>query len=99
MIKIKKTFSSFKVEWRYTEEGERVRVGIETGSFIPIPTEAYETIDYKTPKGYIDNKDKDTSAKNVEEITFEPKLCTFEMEIMQNMGIKEDRVPRKTWWY
>ena len=66
---------------------------------IPIPTEAYETVDYKTPKGYTENKTKDTTAKDVEEITYEPKLCTFEMEIMEQMGIKEDRIPKKTWWY
>ena len=71
----------------------------ESGHIIPIPSEAYETIDYKTPKGYSENKAKDTLPKDVEEITYAPKLCTFEMDIMESMGIKEDRIPKKTWWY
>lgn len=33
------------------------------------------------------------------QITFKPKLATFEMEIMESMGIKEDRVPAKSYWY
>jgi len=47
----------------------------------------------------VENKHKDTAAKDVESVTFVPKLATFEMDIMQNMGIKEDRVPKKSWWY
>jgi large subunit ribosomal protein L24 len=35
----------------------------------------------------------------VEEITYEPKLCTFDMDIMEKMNIKEDRTPTKTYWY
>lgn len=45
------------------------------------------------------NKTKDTSPATVEDITFEPKLATFEMDIMNEMGIVEKRIPRKTWWY
>lgn len=88
-----------KVEWRYSEDGERIRVATRTGYQLPIPTEAYETIDYKTPQGYAENPQKDTLASDVEDITFEPKLCTFEMDIMESQGIKEDRVPQKTYWY
>jgi len=43
--------------------------------------------------------DKDTKAKEVETITFEPKLKTFEMDVMEAMGIQEDRIPKKTYWY
>lgn len=46
-----------------------------------------------------DNKRKDTSALVLEKITFEPKLLTFEEEIMQEMNIKEDRKPAPTYWY
>ncbi len=87
------------MEWRFTEEGERVRIAVRSGVQVPIPTEAFETIDYKTPRGYVENKDKDTAAQEVERITFEPKLATFEMEIMESLGIKEDRTPLKTYWY
>jgi len=43
--------------------------------------------------------EKDTKAPEVTTISFEPALKTFEMDIMEQMGIKEDRVPAKTYWY
>ncbi|XP_043278882.1 probable 39S ribosomal protein L24, mitochondrial [Venturia canescens] len=86
------------VEWRYTIEGDRVRVSTRTGRIIPIPVSDNETIDYKLPHLYND-KPKDTLKADVEEITFEPVLKTFEMDIMDKMGIKEDRIPKKYYWY
>ena len=41
-----------QVEWRYTEQGEKVRISKRTGHTIPIPITATETIDYKTKAGY-----------------------------------------------
>lgn len=35
----------------------------------------------------------------MKQITFSPLLKTFEMEIMDNMNIKEDRVPVPSYWY
>jgi len=43
--------------------------------------------------------DKDTKAAVVEEVTFEPRLKTFEMDVMESLGITEDRIPKKTYWY
>lgn len=57
-----------------------------------------ETKDYKT-KAVYKEQPKDTVADVVKAITFEPTLQTFEMDIMANMGIKEDRIPPKTYWY
>ena len=88
-----------KAEWRYTEAGERVRVGLLSGSVIPIPKKSEETIDYKSAKEYKRNEFKDTAPKVVKDITYEPNLGTFEMDIMKKMNIKEERIPRKTWWY
>lgn len=88
-----------EVEWRHTEAGERVRVSVRTGAEIPLPGKSEETLDYKTRAGYQLNKDKDTKPSIVEEVTYEPKLATFEMDIMDSMGIKEDREPKKTYWY
>ncbi|XP_044745374.1 probable 39S ribosomal protein L24, mitochondrial [Coccinella septempunctata] len=85
-------------EWRYTEEGEKVRVSTRTGRIIPIPATNEETRDYKSKSTYKEQP-KDTLSAEVDKITFEPKLCTFEMEIMEKMGIKEDRVPAKSYWY
>ncbi|XP_015177156.1 PREDICTED: probable 39S ribosomal protein L24, mitochondrial [Polistes dominula] len=87
-----------KIEWRYTEKGEKVRVSVRTGRIIPIPESALETIDYKTPHLYHEQS-KDTTKENVETVTFKPALKTFEMEIMEKMGIQEDRVPKKSYWY
>jgi large subunit ribosomal protein L24 len=87
-----------EVEWRFTEEGEKVRVSKRTGRIIPIPKANEETMDYKAKKLYM-TREKDTDVDEAQKITFTPKLCTFEMDIMEEMGIKEDRVPKKTFWY
>ncbi|GFY73471.1 probable 39S ribosomal protein L24, mitochondrial [Trichonephila inaurata madagascariensis] len=87
-----------KAVWRFTDEGEEVRVSVRTGRIIPIPDESKETHDYKVQKYYVEQP-KDTPAAEAEKITFRPKLKTFEQEIMENMGIKENRVPCKTYWY
>lgn len=86
------------VEWRYTEDGNQVRVSTRTGRVIPMPATMEETIDYKSKKTYKEQP-KDTLADDVSEVTFQPKLQTFEMDIMEQMGIKEDRIPAKTYWY
>ncbi|CAG9766216.1 unnamed protein product [Ceutorhynchus assimilis] len=89
---------STEFEWRFTEAGEKVRVSARSGRIIPIPASVEETIDYKSKSTYREQP-KDTTTDVVTEITFEPKLCTFEMDIMEKMGIKEDRVPPKSYWY
>ncbi|XP_033187716.1 mitochondrial ribosomal protein L24 [Bombus vancouverensis nearcticus] len=86
------------IEWRYTQDGEYVRVSLRTGRIIPIPVSSQETVDYKTPDMYVEEP-KDTTESDVKELTFEAKLKTFEMDIMDKMGIVEDRVPKKYYWY
>ncbi|XP_014240844.1 probable 39S ribosomal protein L24, mitochondrial [Cimex lectularius] len=86
------------IQWRYTEEGEKVRVSPRTGRIIPIPVEAAETSDYKTKATYKESP-KDTVTAELSKVTFSPTLKTFEMDIMDSMGIKEDREPIKTYWY
>lgn len=85
-------------EWRHNEEGEQIRVSMRSGREIPIPASNEETYDYKSPASYFE-REKDTKAAEVEKVTFFPKLKTFEMEIMDEMGIQEDRIPAKTYWY
>merc|ERR1712117_345999 len=72
-----------EVKWAYQESGERVRVSARSGTVIPVPTKALETIDYKNPSDYKANPYKDTVPRVVTDITYEPKLATFEMDIMQ----------------
>ncbi|XP_073825261.1 mitochondrial ribosomal protein L24 [Musca autumnalis] len=86
-------------EWRYTEDGEKVRVSVRTGRIIPIPESNNHTHDYKTKAAYIEREGKDTPATVIQEVTFKPKLSTFEMDIMEEMGIEEDRIPKKSYWY
>lgn len=50
-------------------------------------------------KYFIVEQKKDTTATEVARITFVPNLETFEMSIMEEQGIKEDRVPAKSYWY
>lgn len=86
------------VSWRYTEEGEQVRVSTRTGRIVPIPKMNQETKDFKSESTY-QAKEKDTEGNLVTEITFAPALTTFEMDIMKSMGIEENREPKKTYWY
>lgn len=86
------------VEWRFTEEGEKVRVSLRSGRIIPLPKTMEETVDYKSKSVYID-KDKDTLGSVASAITFSPKLRTFEMDVMEEMGMTETGTPKKTYWY
>ncbi|XP_046370699.2 probable 39S ribosomal protein L24, mitochondrial [Haliotis rufescens] len=87
------------IEWRYTEEGIRVRVSTRTGRVIPLSKTAEdESYDMVQISSYVET-DKDTKDKELKKITFKPRLSTFEQDIMEKMGIKEDREPAKTYWY
>uniref|UniRef100_T1II11 Large ribosomal subunit protein uL24m n=1 Tax=Strigamia maritima TaxID=126957 RepID=T1II11_STRMM len=87
-----------ETEWRWTEQGEQVRVSVRTGRIIPIPIAAEETNDYKTKSTYTE-KLKDTKPEDLEEITYTPSLQTFEMDIMEQLKIKENAIPAKSYWY
>nr|XP_003228450.1 PREDICTED: 39S ribosomal protein L24, mitochondrial [Anolis carolinensis] len=85
-----------EVEWRYTEEGERVRVSLRTGRIIPKPVEQRE--DGIIPEQWKDGP-KDTSVEDALENTYTPSLKTFQEEIMEMKGIVETRRFRKSYWY
>ncbi|KAJ6219953.1 hypothetical protein RDWZM_005765 [Blomia tropicalis] len=87
-----------EVEWRYDEEGNQVRVSVRTGRIIPLPTKATETRDYTIKSSY-KAQPKDTLPENVVNATFSPQLKTFEMDISDEKGIKEDRIPYPMYWY
>ncbi|XP_015603678.1 probable 39S ribosomal protein L24, mitochondrial [Cephus cinctus] len=87
-----------KIEWRYTEEGEKVRVSCRTGRIIPIPVSSTETVNYKSPKLYKEGA-KDTPKEDVQKKTFKATLSTFEMDIMKKMGITDNRIPKPLYWY
>ena len=72
-----------QVEWRFTEQGERVRISKRTGHIIPIPSDNEETIDYKVRSGY-NEQPKDTPADDATLVTYEAQIKTFEMDLMEH---------------
>jgi len=87
-----------EVEWRYTEDGERVRVSKRSGRILPIPEMAKATADFMAPESYTPG-DKDTDPARVVEVTYEPKLMTVENDILDSLGIVETKKRGKTYWY
>lgn len=85
-------------EWRYDEEGNRVRVSKRTERILPIPSAAFSTIDYVEREKYREQP-KDTPADVVAEVTFEAVPKTFEMDLCERLGIKDERVPYPMYWY
>ncbi|XP_072283919.1 large ribosomal subunit protein uL24m [Pyxicephalus adspersus] len=85
-----------EIEWRFTEEGERVRVSVRTGRIIPKPV--FQRRDGIIPEQWKDGP-KDTSVEDALEKTYVPVLKTFQEEIMEKMGITETRRHRKSFWY
>ncbi|XP_060676819.1 large ribosomal subunit protein uL24m [Hemiscyllium ocellatum] len=84
------------VDWRYTEEGEKVRVSTRSGRIIPKPV--FQRRDGVVPEQWKDGP-KDTSVEDTLEKTFTPVLKTFEEDVMEKMGISESSRPRKSYWY
>ncbi|KAG7500338.1 hypothetical protein JOB18_016062 [Solea senegalensis] len=85
-----------EVEWRYTEEGERVRVSVRTSRIIPKPI--VERKDSIVPEQWKDGP-KDTSPSDTLEKTYVPSLKTLEEEVMEKLGIQENRRQRTSFWY
>jgi len=87
------------IEMRYTDDGDRVRVSTRSGRIIPQSVESEMTEDFVTPSTYQENETKDMVEDQITDVTYEPKLCTFEEDIFNEMGIKEHRKRAKTYWY
>ncbi|KAM6975064.1 large ribosomal subunit protein uL24m [Tautogolabrus adspersus] len=84
------------VEWKFTEEGERVRVSLRTGRIIPKPV--VERRDGIVPQQWKDGP-KDTSPDDTLEKTYVPSLKTLEEEVMEKLGIQENRRHQRSYWY
>ncbi|KAM4861580.1 large ribosomal subunit protein uL24m isoform 1-T6 [Thomomys bottae] len=85
-----------EIEWRFTEEGVRVRVSTRSGRIIPKPD--FPRSDGIVPETWIDGP-KDTSVEDALEKTYVPRLKTLEEEVMEAMGIQETRRYKKVYWY
>jgi len=55
----------------------------------------------KIPPGliFVDNNKTDTTEKQLKTPTYKPNLKTFEQDIMDSMGIVENKKRGKTYWY
>ncbi|NWS11310.1 RM24 protein, partial [Pachyramphus minor] len=87
-----------EVEWRYTEEGERVRVSLRSGRILPVPPQPRRDGILCCSLARTDGP-KDTSVEDALAKTYKPSLKTFEEEIMEAMGIVETRRAKKSYWY
>ncbi|KAJ8335247.1 hypothetical protein SKAU_G00408860 [Synaphobranchus kaupii] len=85
-----------EVDWRFTEEGEKVRVAVRTGRIIPKPT--VQRKDGIVPSQWKDGP-KDTPPEDTLDKTYTPTLRTLEEEVMEALGIQEPRRGRNTFWY
>ncbi|CAB3408683.1 unnamed protein product [Caenorhabditis bovis] len=86
--------------WQLNAQGdEYIRISNRSGFEIPIPSQAKVTYEYLQPENYIEVEGKDTTADEVLERTYVPKVMSFEQEIMNEMGIEENRKPAPTYWY
>lgn len=89
-----------EIEWRYLEDGTEVRVSKRTGRIIAMAPDARNMWDdFTDVSKYRASKTKDTTPEALQEVTFKPKLCTFEEEILEKHGIKEERKYQKKYWY
>ncbi|XP_056157826.1 probable 39S ribosomal protein L24, mitochondrial [Lampris incognitus] len=85
-----------EVEWKFTEEGDRVRVSLRTGRIIPKPI--VQRRDGIVPEQWKDGP-KDTNPEDTLERTYLPSLKTLEEEVMEKLGIQETRRHRTSFWY
>ncbi|WKX92334.1 hypothetical protein Q1695_010398 [Nippostrongylus brasiliensis] len=89
-----------EAKWILNSAGdEYIRISSRSGFEIPVPSQARVTYEYLQPEKYIEVEEKDTPAAVVLERTYVPKLASFEDEIYEEMGIKDARQRRPTYWY
>uniref|UniRef100_A0A2C9KDT2 Large ribosomal subunit protein uL24 C-terminal domain-containing protein n=2 Tax=Biomphalaria TaxID=6525 RepID=A0A2C9KDT2_BIOGL len=88
-----------QIEWRYDEDGNRVRVSLRTGRVIPISKKALDlTEDFVDKNDYIEQT-WDTKEKELIKVTFKPVVLSFEEDIMKSMGIVETRKRAPNFYY
>ncbi|GFO05267.1 mitochondrial ribosomal protein l24 [Plakobranchus ocellatus] len=88
-----------EIEWRYDEDGNRVRVSSRSGRVVPMSERADNESEDMIDKGAYIEQSWDTKEKELTKVTFKPKAVTFEADIMESMGIKEDRKRAPNFYY
>lgn len=89
-----------ETEWRFTGDGEKVRVSTRSGRILGTPDSAtyiHET-NIINPATYAESN-KDMKESDLLEITYKPHLKTFEQDCMEKAGIVETRKRAKTYWW
>ncbi|CAH8437517.1 unnamed protein product [Schistosoma turkestanicum] len=92
-----------KCSWRYTNEGNRVRVSLQTGHVIPLPAAARYLDDLTDPKTAVVNS-KDTCEPFVCEVSLKSFDSTsdvsFEKSLSKHFNLKDDCLKQTpTYWY
>ena len=87
-----------EVEWRYDEQGKRVRVSTRTGRIIPMPAAA-EALDDGTIASRKPPGPNDTLESDVLQVTYKPVLRTFTEEIFIQNKVNDPNQRAKTFWY
>ncbi|CAL1539223.1 unnamed protein product [Lymnaea stagnalis] len=80
-----------EVEWRYDDDGNRVRVSLRSGRVIPISKKALDLAEDFVDKNEYLEQSWDTREKDLLKVTFKPLSKSFEQDIMDSLGIKETR--------
>lgn len=75
-----------RVRYKYTEEGERVRVSRRSGMILPKPPELTERKDFSSRSGYVEGP-QDTKPEAVALRTFVPSLLSFREEVAAAVAI------------
>ncbi|CAH8479307.1 unnamed protein product [Schistosoma bovis] len=92
-----------KCSWRYTEEGNRVRVSLQTGHVIPLPAAARHLDDLTDPKTAVASS-KDTCEPVVCNVSLKSLTSTsdvnFEKSLLKDLKLKDDCLKQTpTYWY
>lgn len=88
-----------EVEWKWTEDGDRIRVSCRSGRHIPMPVACQETYEYKSAMSYREEP-YDTPVDLVEKVTYVPKAQLFEDSIKEEYGIDDGgKTLKQTFWY
>lgn len=86
-------------EWRFDEDGKRVRVSMRSGRVVPMSERAINESEDMIDKSAYLEQSWDTKEKELTKVTFRPKIMSFEEDIMDSMGIKEDRKRAPNFYY
>jgi len=73
-----------EIVWRYTEQGKRVRVSLDSNKIIPKPP--FERADFKSKEAVPDGE-FDTKAQDASQYTYVPSLLLFHEEIMKTYNV------------